>query len=386
MAATTYGVTDQGFVRKPLSAIVDSLNSRFKAEFGSTFDTSAESPDGQVIGIVANELSQAWEQAQFAFNSYRPGAVEGEGLDAICELTGAERYVNKPTSVTVYCDGPDGAVQPSGLIVSDGTNEFVTQSDVTLPGDVTAICTQTGAIYVAANTVTKIVSTGAKATTVTNPEEGDTGIVYEQDPSLRARRDKTTVSSGSATAEAIYSGLANLNLSYVRIRDNDTAAAIGEQPANTLWVVVDGGTVNDIAKSIYHAKTGAVPTYGDISTNVTDSKGFPHTIKFSRTKRVNTYFNIKARRLPTANLSSNDVKINIQTAVTEYINSLQPGAPVAWSYLIQPILASTTGIQVDQITIGLSASALAQTTLAMDINMRPYTEADFITVVDTTNT
>lgn len=386
MAAITYGVTDQGFVRKPLAAIIDSLNSRFTAAFGSTFDVSPESPDGQVIGIVGNEISLIWEQTQYGFNSYRPGAMEGEGLDAICELTGAVRYVNKNTAVTVYFDGPAGTVVESGIQVGDSSSHtFTSQNEVTLPGDVTCICDQSGEIYIPANTVTKLITSSTSITSINNPEDGQTGILYESDVALRARRDKTTISSGTATSEAIYASMADMDLDYIRVRDNDTTDSIGAQPANTIWVVVDGGTVNDIAKRIFENKAGGVPTYGDISVEIKDSKGYPKTIRFSRTTKVTTYYNIVVRRLPNANLSSNDVVIAVQDAVAAYVNSLQPGAPVVWSYIVPEILSATKGIQIDLVQVGLAASSVATTTLTMDINQRPSTVVENIKVTDATN-
>lgn len=389
MAAITYGVTDKGFVRKPLSAIIDGLNSKFTAAFGSTFDVSPESPDGQVIGIVGNEISLLWEQGQYAFNSYRPGAMEGEGLDAVCELTNTKRYVNKPTQVTVLLNtvNSEGTVVPAGILVGDDAgNQFLTQSEVTLPGDVTAVCTKSGELYVGPNTVTKIITTGIKGLdSCTNPEEGQTGIDYEQDPALRARRDRTTISSGTATVEAIYDAVADLDLEYIRIRDNDTKEAIGEQPANTIWVVVDGGTVNDIARKIFENKAGGVPTYGSVSVTVKDSKGYPKTINFSRTTKVPIFFDIVVRRLPTSNLSSNDVIYSVQDAVQAYMDALKPGAPVVWSYVIPQILAATSGIQIDDLSVGLSASSVGKTTLVMDINQRPTTVTANIKVTDATN-
>lgn len=388
MAAIVYGVTDKGFVRKPLSVILESLNNRFTAAFGSTFDTSPESPDGQVIGIVGNEASILWEQAQYAFNSYRPGAMEGEGLDAIAELTGAIRYENKPSSVTVYCSGDAGAVVSRGLIVGDSAgNTYTSQNDVTLPGDVTCVCNQQGEIYIPPNSVNKIISSNTESlTSVNNPEEGVTGIIYEQDPALRARRDKTTISSGTATSEALYAALADMNLDYVRIRDNDTKEPMGEQPANTIWVVVDGGTVNDIGRRIFENKAGGVPTFGDVQVNLKDSKGYPKTVFFSRTVKVPVFVDVVVRRLANSNLSSNDVKISVQEAVENYINSLQPGAPVVWSYVLPEIFKTTSGIQVDSLKVGLSADTVGLETLPMDINQRPRTSTSAIKVTDATNT
>lgn len=372
--ATTYGITDKGFQAKPLEVIIESLNSKFTARFGSTFDVSPEGPDGQIIGIVADEINSCWQQAENGFNAYRPGAVEGIPLDNICELTHTERYVNRPTKVTIELSGTDGTNVPAGSKVGDTSGlEFLTEDDTTIPGDVTATCTTLGEIYVAPHTVNKVITPISGWTSVDNEEEGTTGVIRESDPALRARRDKTTVASGSSTVESIYSGLSSLDLEYIRIRDNDTGATINEQPSGTIFVVVDGGTKNDIARRIFDKKPGGVPTYGSESITVKDSKGYPHIIKFSRTSALDVYIKGTFRRLPGANLSSNDVVDNLKQATVEYINSLSPGSPVVWSYMFGPLTSSTPGIQIDSLFIGVSSNPTGTSTIPVDIDKRAKT-------------
>lgn len=379
MAAIQYGVTENGFVRKPLSVILADLNSKFTAKFGAAFDVSPESPDGQVIGVVADAVDSCWAQAQYAFNAYRPGAMAGVGLDAICELTGTVRYVNRPTRVTCELGGTTGTVVPAGSIVSSTTLglKFKTLTDTTIPGDVTVECQTQGEYYVAPNTITVIDPSSAKSgwTSVNNPDEGTTGILYESDPSLRARRDKTTVSNGTSTTEAIYSALSDLDLDYVRVRDNDTGAPIGAQPAGTLFVVVDGGTLNDIARRIYDNKTGGVPTFGTEAITVKDSKGYPHVIKFSRSSPQTIFVKGTFRRMAGANLASNDVITTLQAAAMNYINTLQPGSPVVWSYLFNPLVTSTPGIEIDSLFIGTAANPTGVATISLDIDKRANTTA-----------
>lgn len=385
MATTQYGITDKGFVRKPIDAILDGLNNKFVAAFGSTFDLSPESPDGQVIGIVADEISQCWGQAEYGFNAYRPGSMQGVGLDNICELTNTKRYVNKPTSVTVSCSGAVGTLVPAGSVVGDGTMTFETQTDVTLPGDTTAVATQSGAYYVAVGAVNKILTTGiAGWTAVVNEDVGQVGIVYEEDPALRARRDKTTAVSGSATVEAIYAALADLNLEYIRIRDNDTGAAIKGQPAGTVFVVVDGGTKNDIARRIYNAKTGGVPTHGTESININDSKGYPHTIKFSRSSNTDIYVKGTFKRRTGSNISSNDAAKHLQAAMIAHLNSLQPGESVVWSSLFAPLMGATVGLEVDSLFIGLAANPKLTTSIELDIDKRAHGVAAKVVFTDIT--
>lgn len=383
--ATTYGVTDKGFQAKPLEVIIDSLNSRFIARFGSTFDVSPEGPDGQIIGIIADEVNSCWQQAENGFNAYRPGAVEGIPLDNICELTHTERYVDRPTKVTVELAGTSGTLVPAGSKVGDTSGlEFLTEDDTTIPGDVTATCTTLGEIYVAPNTVTKILTTGISGWTgVDNEDEGITGVNRESDPALRARRDKTTVSSGSSTVESIYSGLSSIDLAYIRIRDNDTGSPINGQPSGTIFVVVDGGTKNDIARRIFDKKPGGIPTYGTESITVKDSKGYPHVIKFSRTTALNIYIKGTFRRLAGSNLSSNDVISQLKDAAAAYINGLTPGSPVVWSYLFDPLVRSTPGIQIDTLFIGIAANPTTTATIPVDIDKRARTVVANITFTET---
>lgn len=383
--ATTYGVTDKGFQAKPLEVIIDSLNSRFIARFGSTFDVSPEGPDGQIIGIIADEVNSCWQQAENGFNAYRPGAVEGIPLDNICELTHTERYVNRPTKVTVELAGTAGTNVPAGSKVGDTSGvEFLTEDDTTIPGDVTATCTTLGEIYVAPHTVTKILTTGIGGWTgVDNEDEGITGINRESDPALRARRDKTTVSSGSSTVESIYSGLSSIDLDYIRIRDNDTGAPINGQPSGTIFVVVDGGTKNDIARRIFDKKPGGIPTFGTESITVKDSKGYPHVIKFSRTTALNIYVKGTFRRLAGSNLSSNDVVSQLKDAAAAYINGLTPGSPVVWSYLFDPLVRSTPGIQIDTLFIGTADNPTGTATIPVDIDKRARTVIANVTFTET---
>lgn len=370
MATIQYGVTENGFVQKPVEVIVNHINNRFLSVFGSNFDISPEGPDGQVIGIISEEISKCWQQAEQVFNAYRPGAMQKVGLDNICELTFTKRLVDWPSRVGLRCEGQAGTRVPAGSVASDGTMRFVTQYDVILPGDVTAVASEVGEYYVAANTVNKIETPVAGWESVNNPEIGQTGVDYESDPALRIRRDRTTAHTGSAFVEAIYAALADLNLSYIRIRDNDTGVPIGTQPSGTVFVVIEGGTADEIARRIYSAKTGGVPTHGTTTVSIYDSKGYPHDVKFSRPEDATIYVSGTFKRRPGSNISSNDAAKQLQAAMMNYINSLNPGDSVIWSECFKPIMDATNGVQVDSLFIGLSANPTGIATIELDIDKK----------------
>lgn len=384
MANITYGVTKQGFVRKPLDVIISDLNTKFVAAFGQSFDTTPENPDGQIIGIVADKASTLWDLAHAAYNSYRPGATSGIGLDNLVELNRVTRYINTPTKVTCQLNGDEGLTIPAGSLVGteDGEYQFSIEYDTILPGSVTAICSTPGEVAISSNTVTKIITTIDGWTSVNNSLPGDTGITYESDPQLRARREKSTIVTGTNTVEALYSALYKLGLPYVRIRDNYTEEPIGLQPAHTFQVVVMGGSDAEIAHTIYGDKPGGIPAYGTTTVSVLDSKGYPHDISFSRPVNKNIYINVTYKRLAG---SSNDTTANISDALIRYINTLMPGTTVIWSKLFTPVTLAAMQAEIETLEIGIASDALSTASISMDIAEKPYTESTFITVTDTTN-
>jgi len=384
MSETKYGVTSQGFVRKPLDVITTDLNSKFIATFGESFDTTPESPDGQVIGIISDKISELWGLAHGSYNAYRPGATEGIGLDNIVELNRVVRYVNTPTKVTCQLAGDSGLKVPAGSLVAttDGTYQFSIESDAILPATATAICTTLGEVAIPSNSVTKIITAIDGWASVNNAGAGLTGITYESDPQLRARREKSTIVTGTNTIEAIYSALYAMGLSYVRIRDNDDDTPIGSQPAHSFQVVVIGGSDTEIAKTIYENKPAGIKPYGTTTISVNDSKGYPHSVGFSRPVNTSVYIDVTINRLSG---SSNDTIANIKSALEGYINTLPPGSTVVWSKLFTPITLISPQVEVESLTIGLSKDVKATSSLPMDITNKPYTEETFITITDVTD-
>ncbi|MCX8966799.1 hypothetical protein EHW66_17960 [Erwinia psidii] len=378
-----YGITSQGFVRKPLTVITSDLNARFVREFGTGFDTSPENPDGQVIGIVSDVVSELWDLAQAACNSYRPGATEGVGLDSVVEINRVKRYVNVPTTVMCYVDGTEGVTVPAGSIVAteDGNYSFTLDEDVTIPDSVTVTCTTEGENYVAANTVTKIATEIDGWTSVNNPDEGSTGITYESDGKLRARRENSTIVTGKNTTEAIHDALTRLGVDYVRIRDNDDDKPTGSQPANSFQVVVVGKTDRVIAQTIYNNKPGGIKAYGTTNVTVNDSKGYPHNIGFTRPVNASIYLKVTFKRYSGSSADSENTIVN---ALCEYINGLNPGENVVWSKLFCPISTSTQLVEIDSLLISRTDSDYGTKTLEIDIDERAYIEPGFIDITDIT--
>ena len=373
------GVTEQGFTVKSAAEITADLDAKFVGTFGSQFDTSAESPDGQLIGIVAKLLEDVWQQAEGAYNAYSPSNAYGVGLDKVAEINGITRITNLPTSVAITFSGTAGTVVPAGYIVKtvDGL-EFATVAVAVIPAIVTAKCTTQGAIKILANEVHVLTTAIAGLTNATNLEPGVTGIVREEDPAFRARRENSTISRGTSSIDAIYEGVKSLNLPYIAIIENTTSATVDGVPANSFLVVVEGGTPAEVSQVIYDNKPQGITSYGSIVTVINDSKGYPHNIGISRPTPIDISVTTSITNLPGASVDSATL---VKAAIVDYVNNLNISEDVYWSYFFSAILAVVPNIKINSLQIKFTVGGTFGTTdLVLTPQQRARTDASKVVV------
>ena len=373
------GVTEQGFTVKSAAEITADLDAKFVGTFGSQFDTSAESPDGQLIGVVAKLLEDVWQQAEGAYNAYSPSNAYGVGLDKVAEINGITRITNLPTSVAITFSGTAGTVVPAGYIVKtvDGL-EFATVTVAVIPAIVTAKCTTQGAIRILANEVHVLTTAIAGLTGATNLEPGITGIVREEDPAFRARRENSTISRGTSSIDAIYEGVKSLNLPYIAIIENTTSATVDGVPANSFLVVVEGGTPAEVSQVIYDNKPQGITSYGSIVTVVNDSKGYPHNIGISRPTPIDISVTTSITNLPGASVDSATL---VKAAIVDYVNNLNISEDVYWSYFFPAILAVVPNIKINSLQIKFTVGGTFGTTdLVITPQQRARTDASKVVV------
>jgi uncharacterized phage protein gp47/JayE len=373
------GVTNEGFIPRSLVEITNDINSSMVAKFGTGFDTSPESADGQVIGVISNLLATMWQQAEAAYNAYSPSSSFGVGLDKLCELNGVTRISNQPTTVAITFNGSNGTLIPKGYIIKTSDDlEFATIADAVIPEVVTAECTTPGAIYIAANEVNTITDVIAGLSSATNLEPGITGIISEEDPALRARRESLVVNAGTSSIDAIYAAVIRLRLPYIAIIENYENVPVNGIPAHSFLTIVEGGTPEEISKAIYDNKPIGCQAFGDIVTQVYDTRGYPHPIGISRPVPIDIDIAVVIKKLQGASLDSESLA---QNALVEYINNLQISDDVVWSKLFNVVLEATPNVSVTSITIKFTASGTMGTAdLPITVQQRARTDTSKVVV------
>ena len=108
MPEIKYGLTRDGFKRKRLPEILDSLNKRVADKLGMEIQTGSNSIFGQLHGVYAYELSDLWELAQNVYNAMYPNTAEGVSLSNAAALAGITLIDAERSSLVATCYGDNG--------------------------------------------------------------------------------------------------------------------------------------------------------------------------------------------------------------------------------------------------------------------------------------
>lgn len=131
-----YGLTDAGFVVKPLTVIRDELNAAFRAAFGNSLSLNDRSVFGIIVGILAERFALLWELLEAIHSSQDPDKAAGAFLEALCTLTGTFRPGDQPSTVILTLTGdPASDIPATSQARTASTGKvFATAADATLVG------------------------------------------------------------------------------------------------------------------------------------------------------------------------------------------------------------------------------------------------------------
>lgn len=358
------GITSQGFEPKPQQDIESDLASRFRAVFGATITTIAQSVFGQLISIVADRIADVWQLGLALYNaSTREGAI-GIQLDNVGALTGTMRLQATYTKVTLVCSGVNGTVIPAGSLVSIpdvGTQFTIDVDSAPMSGGSVTMewhAVEAGPNAAFAGTITLIDTPVTGWASVTNPlDHSHLGTDVEDDTTFRIRQVSELRAQGASTVAALRARIQQVTgVTGVFVFENvgDSTDADG-LPPHSFECVVQGGTNADVAQAIATYKPVGIATYGTSTVAAQDANGFTISIKFSRPVQLNAYVVVTLK----ANAAS--YPNNGDDLVKEAIVALQPifgiGVDLRSSALVpayepNPLQPTTTGV------IGVLESAL----------------------------
>lgn len=255
--------------------------------YGADINVDPNSPDGNLVNLIAQLAIDYEEVIQAVYNSFDPDQAQGINLDLRCAINGVTRQGATYTTVvaTVVVDRALTLVgldedPNNAFTVQDGYgNQFFLAESWTFTEDgarpLAFRAAELGPIAVLANTIQRVVTVQLGVVGCINTAPGTTGVAEETDYGLRIRRANSVAIGSKGFLAGLYGALGNV--------PGVTSAAIREDiPNHTIWVVVAGGTDAAVANAIYVKRNAGVGLIGSTVVEVTQIDGTGFFVKFDR--------------------------------------------------------------------------------------------------------
>ena len=382
------GLTELGFERPTYDDLLEAQIARAKELFGEDIDTNETTPLGKYIRLNVADLANAYEVLEDIYYARFPHTARGTSLDRLCPFAGIERNPATFATHNVTFVGTPGEYVPAGFEVSASNGDIVFHTydpmligeDGTVDGIVE--CEQSGEVgNVATGKIDSIVNPDANVDSIIHTGIALYGEEIESDISLRNRFDNSISGSGSSTKEAIKGAIYRVPLvDGVEVVENDTDSTVDGIPPHSFECFVLAPESQDylIADAIFAKKPLGIPSYGDVSVEVLDSNGVAHTVRFSRSVKVNVY--IKSTILIN-NLFENDGIQTIKDGIAEYINNLNNGDDVYLSSLYQYFHEVAGVLNVKSLTLSTDGTTYSTDNIMVTDNKVARVSTDNIEVV-----
>lgn len=328
-------LTEKGFQIKTQNEYFDEEKKLYQ-EIDPLWNLDPSTPDGLKIAHDAEVFTALDEQVKQAYDARDPNKASGQDLDVLRALTGAKRSLGTPSTVGLKLTGVAGTIIRQGAKVRDGSgNVFLTDEDVTIGLDGTATVNAhnsvNGAVVVSANTLTNIVETVGGWQTVTNPLPSIAGTDRDSDAVFRIKSAKAVGRAGQNQKESLYGELYDTEgVRKVAVYENKTNSQDVDPthnphglPPHSLAIVVDGGSDQDVAESIYRKLCPGVALHaaGTKVEKTVYSKIFPASydvISFSRPNYVDISLEITVKDASGSLPPDDDLQTEIRNAYIDY--------------------------------------------------------------------
>lgn len=385
----SFGMTPYGFKPKRLADVLDSLTDKIQS---ITDPNTGEQPfvnetsDGilmQFTSIIAEAISETWEQAYLASQQYDPQNASGVALRGMVQLNGITPSYGSVTQIPMTVGGTAGVVIPSGSRISsqDGSQVYVTTVAVTIGNSGTATvnanCTESGPNNPAPGTIINIQTPVYGWNYAINGEATSIGTDADTDEQLHIKQERATAATSYRQVDAIIAGITAVpGVKFARLYVNKTSSTDDRGiAAKTMAPVVVGGTDEDIA-NVLRLKGGSLDGYqGNLANPVVyvGELGDTETIDFYRPTEVPVYIDLNISVTNSA-IFPEDYEDKIKQAIVAYaaydqsgMAGFPPGENVVLSRLYTPI-NSVPGFKVNSLEIGTTQGSTGTSDIAIDWN------------------
>ena len=326
-------IETSGLILPDTADLKEAVEGEFKAAFGQDLVVTPESPEGVLIGVETEARDAVVRNNAELANQINPDHAGGVFLDAIAALTGLEREKERRSMVPALLAGVPGTIVPAGARARTNAGDvFFSAERVVLGSAGTAavlfLANEYGPVPAPMGSLATLVDPPLGLETVTNAAPASLGQVRESDASFRKKRDDTLFLQGVALGGAIQSAVRNVpGVKSLAFRENysheeqviDNVAI----PPHCIYVVVDGGADEDVARALFENKSLGCNWKGEVEVRVQDTEsGQWYTVRFDRPEYVQVRAAFTVRVLGSVTV---DYQTIVRQAVQDYAEDLLEG-------------------------------------------------------------
>lgn len=289
-----------GLVTQDLNSILNDEDNGLIPKFMNIYrlaNIEQNSPDGQWLNILAQEKKDILDLVTTYYNNLDPDRVVGIPQQILYKLNGltinaytySYVYIAILVSENVTLQGLDDNIDSTegvGYTVADGNGNrwILAETQDLAPGYYTLNfrAANLGAVTALPNTITVMETVLKGVTSVNNPASNYiTGNDGETSAQFRRRRNLAMSVPSQGFLDSIESQMLNLsNVSQCKAYDNKTNSTVNGIPAHGVWVIVEGGTSEEIGQIIYNNLPPGIPMKGSQSVVITKQNGNTVTLKY----------------------------------------------------------------------------------------------------------
>jgi uncharacterized phage protein gp47/JayE len=303
--------TATGIQVQTYQEIFDELAANYRLIYGDDINIDTNTPDGQRIAIEAQARLDLQTFGLTLYQQLDPDYAFGTAQNRLIKLSGISRRPGTRSQVDVEITTDRPVALPADYAVEDTAGQaWTTLTSVDIPlgiSTVTLFATVFGTVSAGAGTVTEPVTFVTGVLSVTNPLAATIGVDEETAAELRVRRNRSLENPSTSTIGGIFTALTQVSgVTDLAAYENDTDIydAVLDIDPHTLWLIVEGGAVDDIVEAITKNKTGGTGLKGLVAGDYVETlykpNGDPyiitHSMLFDRPTEIPLYINVTVTR------------------------------------------------------------------------------------------
>lgn len=342
-----------GLEVKTRQEIVDDLTTAFQSIYGADINLASDTPDGQMLQIVAQFMVDQSDLLVAINASFDPDQAFGVILDQRVAINGIQRQGGTYTTTNITLvnsrsinlfglDQVDDEDAEDVYTIADnaGNRWFLMVSELGLTAGSHVLIFRSelpGAQLTTPNTIIVPVTVVLGVTSVNNPTSYlSLGVNEETDPVLKLRRMRSVSLGSQGYRQALKAALQNLEgITSAEVYENNSDSTDSDDiPSHSIWVIVAGSALpEDIGTTIWLYRNAGCGMKGEETYTVTEAGGGPAIMKWDDVVNQNVFILLSLNSLdpdvpPDVNKIRTELPLLLVPGVNENMNTTYLGTLV----------------------------------------------------------